>query len=426
MKKHLKYKPKLFDYIIIASIATSLLLIASKNIPIKTGLLIALMYTTTIVLIVFLNPKVFSSKLLILLLFYGLISVIILKQLLWIYMTEWNIEQIRWEYFNILFSIGIFIYYRNNLNYRGLLWISTRSCIFVIISILFTNLALFYDPLLVRDSASTAIFSQSRRLLFDFYGVMGYSYMQAVIYLIPILIYFIKIKKGLISPKILVTLLIIIIITQIRSQVFANIIVTIIITIISFLGSKNKIINFSLVIIIVLIIVLIPPGFYMNTSRSLSNLFDPGSELHYKFYDLSLFLESPDIDTQTGVGGRGERYPILFDAFLKEPILGYSAFINNEDIMPGAHIYWMNRLTLLGLFGFAFFVSVLYYLYRNIISIFNSDFRFYYNLSVMAFILIGLMKAVGGSESWIVLIIIIPGLYFLPTLKTNKVGIKNT
>jgi hypothetical protein len=80
----------------------------------------------------------------------------------------------------------------------------------------------------------------------------------------------------------------------------------------------------------------------------------------------------------------------------------------------------MNRLTIWGALGFSFFVFVLYQIYKRIRSLFDASFGFYYFLSVAAFVFLGLIKNIGGREPFLILIVVIPGLYFLPIIEKNK------
>ena len=44
--------------------------------------------------------------------------------------------------------------------------------------------------------------------------------------------------------------------------------------------------------------------------------------------------------------------PMLFEAFSENPIFGYSWGDLSKYNAEGGHIYWMNKLTVLGIFGF--------------------------------------------------------------------------
>jgi len=141
-----------------------------------------------------------------------------------------------------------------------------------------------------------------------------------------------------------------------------------------------------------------------------------------KLKDFAIFIEISEIDETTDAGRRAERYPMLYDALFAHPVLGDSSNKSVNNISGGAHLYWMNKLALWGIPGFLFFIFVLYKIYKSISSLFSDGYRFYYFLSVIALIFLGLTKAIGGREPWLILIVVIPGLFFLPLLKQTKNG----
>jgi hypothetical protein len=152
----------------------------------------------------------------------------------------------------------------------------------------------------------------------------------------------------------------------------------------------------------------------------MSSYFDADSNIYYKLNDFAKFIQRPEFEASTGAGRRAARYPLLFDAFINKPLLGDASYNSPFYIVEGGHLYWMNRLTQWGVLGFLFFVFVLYQIYKRIRSLFDDNFAFYYFLSVSAFILLGLIKNISGREPFLVLIVVIPGLYFLPLLDKKK------
>lgn len=48
----------------------------------------------------------------------------------------------------------------------------------------------------------------------------------------------------------------------------------------------------------------------------------------------------------------------------------------------------------------------------QVVNVFSNEFKFYYILSLLTFVVIGFMKTLNGREPWLMLFIIIPGLYF--------------
>jgi hypothetical protein len=384
------------------------------------GSFAALWAPTTLVILIVTRPSTFIKGPLKILLLYGIIMIGILQYTLWSYMNDWNRYRIFAEFYYLLVITAIFFYYWSKLDFRRFALLSKWAFIFIIISLITTNIALYFDPNVIRQSAVSGNFTPFQEKLFKLTGAMGYSYVQAVVCLIPILVYHIKNKKKMVfTPKILIVILILIFITEVRAQIFANVLVTAMIIILSFMATKKRRTSFIIVLLIGILFMIIPNSFYSDTFYFLSSFFDPDSEMYYKLTDFARFIKYEG-DTSTGLGNRAERYPMLFEALAASPILGDSSYESHINIELGAHIYWMNRLALWGIFGFSFFIFTLFKIFKSISSIFDADFKYYYFLSMAAIFLLGLTKTVGGREPWLMLIVIIPGLYFLPILEQQK------
>jgi hypothetical protein len=417
----MKIKIKVPDLIILITIASTSLYIIFRNLGREVGSFAYLWAPITLLLIIIELPTTFTKAPMKILLLYGFIMVGILPYTLWKYMTDWNQIRISYEFYYLVVMTAILSYYLGKGDFKMLALLSKYSFIFVIISLITTNVALFYDPFLVRESASTGLFSDYQGAIYKLTGAMGYGYIQSIVCLIPILIYHIKSKQKMVfPPKVLIAILLLIFITEIRSQVFANMLVTALITILSFMGAKKQRNSFIILSLVGILIIAIPNYVYSSIFSNLSSYFDPGSQMYNKLNDFAIYIQFPELYNPTEAGSRVARYPLLFEALLANPVLGHASNPSGFDIMPGAHLYWMNRLALWGIFGFLFFIFVLLIIYRSVSSLFEPNYRFYYFLSVVAFVFLGLIKAVGGSESWLMLIVVIPGLYFLPLLQQTK------
>ena len=346
----------------------------------------------------------------------------ILQYTLWRYLNDWNRIRILYEFYYLVVATAIWKYYIGKGDFKKLALISKWTFIFLVITLVTTNIALFFDPTLVRESARTDSFTPSQNRLFNLTGTFGYSSVQALICIIPILIYNIKRKQNMVFPKkLLVIILILVLVTEIRAQVFANILVTILITILSLLGSRRRHVSVIAISLFVVIFLAIPISFYRDVLMSLSSNFDKNSETYYKLTDFAKFIENPEFTASTGTGSRAARYPLLYKELLDKPLLGYASYESKLNRMGVAHLYLMNRLTLWGIPGFVFFIYVLYRIFTSIKSKFDRGFRYFYFLSVLSIIFLGLIKAVGGSEPWLMLIVVIPGLYYLPVLQEVKI-----
>lgn len=417
----MKIKFTLVDLSILFAIASTSLYIVFRNIPfIGVDTFIA-WAAIALVIIISKSHSFFWRSEIMNLLFFGALMLGALQYTLWKPMNDWNRIHILLEFYYLVVFTAIFLYYRSRSDFVKLAWLSKWAFIFVIISLVGTNVALYLDPMLVRQAASTGDFTSFQGRLYKVTGAMGYSYIQAIVCLIPILVYHIKNKKKMVfGPKALIGILLIIIITEIRAQVFANILVTAVITLLSLIGFKKRRKSFIVISLLGILVLAIPNNFYEDFFYTLSTYFDPDSVIYSKLKDFSVFIGSPELDTSTGAGKRANRYQLLFEALLDTPIVGIASYKNMLDDYGVAHLYWMNRLALWGIPGFLFFVYVLYKIFRSISSLFDIDFRFYYLLSVTALVLLGLTKVIVSREPWLLLIVIIPGLYFLPLLDQAK------
>ena len=112
---------------------------------------------------------------------------------------------------------------------------------------------------------------------------------------------------------------------------------------------------------------------------------------------------------------------MLWQAFYASPLFGDASYRSNYEytMTVGGHLFWMSRLALWGISGFILFIWLLYKNFRIVYYFLNSQVRYYYLLSVLAFIALGLVKNLNFVESFLVLFLIIPGFY------TAKGNLKN-
>lgn len=414
----MKSKFDIIDYSILITIASTTLYIVFRNLGRELGSFAFLWAPITILLILYGKANILKNKVIKLLLFYGVIFIGILHKFLWGHMSEWNFNIIVYEFYYLFVFTLIFIYYASKNEFIKLAWLSKWALLFVLISLIGTNIALNIDPNLVRESARTGKFTDDQGVLFKITGAMGYSYAQGIICLIPILIYFIKNKSQIVFSKwLLIAILFLILITEIRAQVFANLLITILITFLSIFGHKKKKLSLILFAIVGVFFMINPDNFLADFFILISNYFDKSSIIYDKLIDFSMFLKNSDLDNSSEAGSRASRYPLLFDAFSSNPIFGDASYNSPHRISGGAHVYWMNRLTIWGLPGFLIYVFLLFRIFKMVYFTFDANYKFYYLLSILSVLLLGLLKAIGGREIWLMLIIVIPGLFYLPLLK---------
>ena len=166
-----------------------------------------------------------------------------------------------------------------------------------------TNIALFFDPMVIRQSAFPDGFTPFQAQIYKITGAGGYGYMQALVCLIPVLVYHIKYRTQMIfSRKILIVLLLLIMITMIRAQVFANLLAAVAITILSYAGAKKARKSFVLVTLVVILFLAIPSSLYADMLIAISSYFDPDSHIYHKLKDVAFFIRYPEFVGTTDTG----------------------------------------------------------------------------------------------------------------------------
>lgn len=415
--------------VLLATVATTTLFVVTRNLPLVAGSFRQFWGPIAVGMIFLFHPSVFRQKPIRFLFLYGVLSLGVMQYAVWQHMSDWNRLKLQLEFYDLFIISVIFFYYYSRQDYKGLAKLAKWAFVFIVITIIMTNIALFFDPSIVRRTANISLFNPSDEKLYNLTGVAGYGFMQALVCLIPILVYHIKFKKKMVfSRNILIAILVLLMITMVRAQVFANLLAAIAITTLSFAGSKDFRRSFVLVSMAVILLLLIPPKFYADMFVKASTYFNPDSNIHYKLNDFAFFIQYPEFDSTTGAGNRAGRYLLLFQAFSAAPLLGDSSYKSpfGYNVMVGGHLYWMNKLTIWGILGFVFFIFVLNKLYKTIRSLFSEQFRFYYLLSIAAFILLGLLKNLASMHPFLMLILVIPGVYFFPLLdkkQKNKIRV---
>jgi hypothetical protein len=375
------------------------------------------------------KPKIFSNKAVIYLLAYGF-SLFLATKTIWSNMDFGNSRALFLEFYEIAIGILVITYFFQTKDYVNLAKITRWSIVFLCITAVMSIISSIIDPMYARNIIGiSGIKNESEReaiLSLTRYGGGNYSTAGAFMCLFPIFIYYYKnIKISTISKKQIIIISVIILLALVGMQIFGNILIAIVFGFVALLGMKKIRQSILIIGLFLSVIVIIPREVYSNTLRSVSNLFDKNSDLNYKFNDLAIFIETgADIyENNTSVAGRAIRYPMLMETFVKSPLLGcyfFSDGSGNGYKREGGHLYWMNKLTVTGILGLLFFLFIPYSFIRNNLKHFNPTYRYYYILATLSIISYGLIKGLGGRETWYAFFIILPGLYYLPLIKKKN------
>lgn len=334
------------------------------------------------------------------------------------------------ELYELAIGLSIFSYFIQKKDYEGLAKLTKWSMIFICITAIMTIITSSINPMYARDLIGVSAITNKSEiesiLSFQRYGGGNYSTAIAFMGLFPLFIYYYKNNKvSIISRKQIVILSIIFFMALLGMQIFANILVALTFSILALLSMKRRNQNILLVVLIFFSILIIPQKVFTNSLISLSGYFKEKTVINMKLKDLALFVQvgsESKIDEKsedTGAAGRFERYPQLFEIFVKSPLLG-SNFLENKSTGQGFHLFWMNKLTTHGLIGFLFFLLIPYRFIKNNLRHYDSNFKYYYILASLSILCYGLFKNIAGRDPWYAFFVIIPGLYYLPLLKKSS------
>lgn len=366
-------------------------------------------------------PKTFTNKLILLNIIFFFLYALVLPKILWTQMNDWYYFRQITTFSTITVAITIFHWLRKKSS--PLMWskLAKLGLIFIIVTCAMTIIGSTINPYIVRASYSSGKEEIMNFMFFRKLGIGSYGFITSIPLLFPALIYLYKQKKDeKLKRRILLGAMIIIYATLLKAQIFANIIVaTLIIAVSTFDFSKKKdkhMLQISCLVTLIILFAIIPKSFWADLFLMIANLFDSGSVLHYKLTDLASFIAPKIAISSTGIADRSQRYPMLLKALTASPFFGDASYNSKYayEFRAGAHLFWMSRLALWGIVGFVPFVWLMNKNFKAVYSFFRREFKIYYLLSIIAFVALGLMKNINFVESFLVLFVIIPGLYLTP------------
>jgi hypothetical protein len=354
---------------------------------------------------------------------------LILLNTLWINVDEWNKGQITWEYYEILVAISILTYFRIEQDYFRFAKLVKWTMIFIFITALMTIITARINPMYVRElnriSAIKSVSKVETILSYEKYGGGNFGFASALICLFPILIYYFKNNyKSILKKRYILILVIVLFFALLSMQIFANILISLFIIAFSIWGSKNSKKSFIISSLVIIAILCIPMQFYADIMVNASTWFPSKSEIHLKLYESANFLLGNNAGAD--IGYRADRYPLLLKAFIANPLLGHFISGRTNDISPGVHLHWMNKLAVYGLLGAIPFFYIIYNFIKGSVKYFDKEFSFYFLLSTLSIVVLGFMKTLMGRELWSVFFIIVPGFYYLSLLKKRDKLNSNT
>ena len=353
------------------------------------------------------------------LLFYGLITIFILLNTAWVDIDEWNKLRFIDEFYMLILAVSVFTYLHIKKDFKGYAKLVYWSLIFILITAIMSIYASYIDPLYARALIGSQ-YDQEQLLFFYQLGAGSYGFAGVLIFLFPFLVYYYRNNEKIKFKKWQIFLFgVICFYALLRMQIVANILVAAFVLIVSILGSKQIKKSIIFAFILLLLFIIIPTSFFADLLRTISTFFIYGSEVNSKLNDLANYLVFEDY-YHTGTGMRAERYLLLLKAFFENPLWGFYYSDAGYDISAGGHLYWMNKLTVFGVIGFMLYLKIHISYLNGLIKKYDKEYLFYFSVSVIGGLGLGLIKNLAGREFWYTYFILLPGFYYLPLLKNNS------
>ena len=396
---------------------TSFLPLFAKNLPYSLGSF-HVYQPLWIVSLLYFHPRLFFQKSILYMFLLGAVGYFLLNTI-WIEMHPWFRKTLISDYFDLFMAITIILYFVMERDYKGLARLAKWTMIFMGVTAVMSIYAASINPMYGRMMGAPKDIEEFE--YFSKLGGGGYGFASALLGFFPMLFYYYRRNTDSIFSKAQLLIFgLLFYFAIIKIQLFGNILVATGIILVSLYGRKGQRHSLVLISFLVAAFLLIPTYLYTDLLVSIGSLFDPDSVVYAKLTDMAVYITSGD-RYATGAGGRADRYPMLLEAFSRNPFFGYyAASDHSKTIVRGAHLFWMSRLAILGIFGIIPILLIHISYIKTAIKHFNKDFTFYFLLSVFAILSYGLIKNIAGRETWLTYFVILPGMYFLPLLKKRK------
>ena len=242
-------------------------------------------------------------------------------------------------------------------------------------------------------------------------GINSYSFFSSLVFLSPIVAYFIKRKNtskttkvfifGLWATTVLATAL------DSRTTAFIMAIAFLIIPLVT---NTNKSIKLFITISILMILAFTVFKFQLASSINyLAHLF-AGTTLEYRLSDLATAIEISDFDLESDkTYTSGVRLSLLnesINSFFTNPLIGGGK--------SGGHSFWIDILGMFGLIGLIPWLAIFLNQIKKNLRIFSINYKPFYIMSVLSFITFGIFKSgLQDPQIMVSFFFLVPALYFL-------------
>jgi hypothetical protein len=414
-------KKKLFRILSIYTMVILFLPIVKNNIPnplsLITGTILLLGVFWLLLIFVYHQRILFSKYMITIYIFFFIMymgSLTFWNEI--IYSSEISIKWIILELFGPFLSIIMYLHFIRSKDYKGLALTSIIALFFIFITSISSIIGLNNHPEAVRELTSGT--AGKNDALYGKIGIANYTYWVSLVYLFPILTYFLKSSDFNYGKKrLVITFLLFVLFSLVRAQITTALVLALIFMTYSFVIQKGVKSSGILLISIGFLSLFqlnqfIAEIFYFFSNNVSSEL------LQSRLNDVGKVFELQDFNSESGetyfAQSRLTRISTSFQSFLTNPIIGGGK--------NGGHSTWIDKLGIFGLLGTIPWVLIFYQQIKLNLSIFDDSYKSFYILSIISILILGILTTTANSvHSSIIIFFIVPGLFYTKFL-FNRIG----
>jgi|LSQX01.2.fsa_nt_gb hypothetical protein len=399
-------KNKLFRVVAILLMLTYFLPIASHVLREYLFLKAGVFLIMWAVLIILFDYNRLFSKPYMLLYFYAIAYFILAGVIWWGELDEGIIDSIIYNLMALFITVSVFDHFISNKDFKGLGILSTTVVIFISISCALDILMYLRTGISSRN-VSVQYSRTGRSTAEAGWGLsyIGINFYYGICLLIPMLVACLKEKRKTWQNYLAVLIILLLVMVSLALAEYVTALLFGFLGMVLSLIRVRKIKSSLVILTIVMIIAVMLPR---DTLGGIINRFADvavGETTESRLEDLS-------ITATYGIGShydshinyRARRIPFLLGHFVRSPIVGGGPTTR--------HSFFLDRLSMFGIVGILPWILIIIYSFNAARKMISDDYRYYYTISTMFYLAMGIMKGVEGAHVIISLFLIAPGINF--------------
>lgn len=251
--------------------------------------------------------------------------------------------------------------------------------------------------------------------IIDRLGIPTITYYYGLALIMPAIVATIKSRDKWDSKKVgMAYLLIVILISLFIAEYATALLLGVLGTFFALLGVKKFKVSLILAVLVLIMIFIAPSGI-LSDSLNIVAQQSQGEIMSARLEDLSFTLDEGIGRSDTHVSRRADRIPALLKSFAQNPIFGTG--------FTTGHSYWLDHLSLFGMLGMLPWFFLIRQQYLSNYKLIDESFRYYLTLTLVSYLVMGVMKGMYGLHFPLAYFFLAPGLYFSNLYQ--KAGVAN-